>query len=273
MLITPMNLTGMRVLITGASRGIGEALAIHFAQAGARTALVARSAGPLEALADRLGGSAYPTDLSDPAQVDGLIARVESGGGPVDVLVGNAGIDRTGDFSQTEARDVEAVYRLNLVTPVELCRQVVPGMLDRGRGHVVNMSSLSGVAPFPGMAIYSSSKAGLSAFTAGLRLDLRGTPVHTTLVELGPVATDLLDSAKAYGPTRASFERSYRTGMITDTPLDKVAAAVVDAVTHNRRHVVLPRRAAPAALLADAPRRAVEAFLTGIPSRSPLSPE
>ncbi|PZS22318.1 MAG: short-chain dehydrogenase [Acidimicrobiales bacterium] len=263
-----MNLTGRRVLITGASRGIGEALAIRFTEAGARVALVARSADPLRALAARLDGTAYPTDLCDPAQVHGLIDRVESDGGPVDVLVGNAGIDRTGSFSQSTADDIESVYRLNLVTPVELCRQAVPRMLGRSRGHIVNMSSLSGVAPFPGMATYSSSKAGLSAFTAALRLDLRGTPVRTTLVELGPVSTDLLDSAKAYGPTRASFERSYRTGMITDTPVATVATAVVEAVTHDRRHVVLPRRAAPIALLVNAPRRAVEAFLVGIPSRS-----
>lgn len=263
-----MELTGKRVLITGASRGIGEALATHFVQAGARVALVARSAGPLAELAARLDGTAYPTDLNDPAEVEGLIGRVESDRGPIDVLVNNAGIDRTGHFSETEAGDVEAVYRLNLITPVELCRQAVPRMLGRRRGQIVNMSSLSGMVPFPGMAMYSSSKAGLSAFTAGLRLDLRGSQVHTTLVELGPVGTGLLDSVKSYGPSRAGYDRAYRTGMIVDTSADTAAAAVVGAVTHNRRHVILPKRAAPVALLVDAPRRAAEAFLAGIPSRS-----
>ncbi len=261
-----MDLTGKRVLITGASRGIGEALAVRFAGAGARVALVARSAAPLEALAGRLGGTAHPTDLGDPAQVDGLVDRVESEGGPVDVIVNNAGIDRTGDFATQQAGDIEAVYRLNLLTPVELCRQAVPRMLARGHGQIVNISSLSGLAPFPGMALYSSSKAGLSAFTAGLRLDLRGTPILTTLVELGPVRTALLDSVNTYGPTRASFERSYRTGMMVDTPVAKATAAIVNAVTRGRQYVVLPKRAIPVALLAQAPRRSVRTFLTGIPS-------
>lgn len=263
-----MELTGKRVLITGASRGIGEALATHFVQAGARVALVARSTGPLKALAARLDGTAYPTDLGDPAEVEGLMDRVESDGGPIDVLVNNAGVDRTGAFSASQASDVETVFRLNLVSPIELCRQAAPMMLDRGRGHIVNMSSLAGMVPVPGLAMYSSSKAGLSAFTAGLSLDLRGGRVRTTLVELGPVGTGLLDSINSYEPTRASFERAYRTGMLVDTPVAKVAAAVVEAVAHHRRHVILPKRAASIALFVNAPRRAAEAFLTGIPSRS-----
>lgn len=261
-----MDLAGKRVLITGASRGIGEAVATHFAQAGAQVAIVARSTEPLHALADQLGGTAYPLDLTNPAEVDGLIARVEAQGGAIDVLVNNAGVDQTGHFSNIMPGDVEYVYRLNLVTPVQLCRQVVPGMIARASGHIVNLSSLAAVAPFPGMVVYSSSKAGLSALTSALRIDLRGTAVGTTLVELGPVPTDLLDRANGYGPTRASFRRAYRTGMIADTPVEVVAAAVVDAVANCRRHVILPRRAAPIARLVDAPRRVVGAFLTGIQS-------
>src|SRR5438552_17574934 len=143
-----MELAGRRVMITGASRGIGEALAERFAAAGTRVALVARSEGPLKELAGRLGGTAHPADLADPEQVAGLVDRVEADGGPIDVLVNNAGIDTTGAFINTAPSDVEFLYRLNLVTPVELCRQLVPRMLDRGRGHIVNVSSLAGVGPF-----------------------------------------------------------------------------------------------------------------------------
>ena len=88
-------------------------------------------------------------------------------------------------FAEASADDVEFLYRLNVVTPVELSRQALGGMLQRGRGHIVNVSSLAGVGPFPGMAMYASSKAALNQFTAALRADLKGTPVGTTLVELG----------------------------------------------------------------------------------------
>ncbi|MBV8237088.1 MAG: SDR family NAD(P)-dependent oxidoreductase, partial [Acidimicrobiia bacterium] len=93
-----MELAGKRVLITGASRGIGQALAERFTAAGARVALVARSEGPLKELADRLGGTAHPADLGDREQVVGLVDRVEGDGGPVDILVNNAGVDLTGSF-------------------------------------------------------------------------------------------------------------------------------------------------------------------------------
>jgi len=259
-----MELAGRRVLVTGASRGIGEALAERFAGAGARVALVARSEGPLKDLAARLGGTAHAADLADPEHLAGLVERIEADGGPVDVLVNNAGVDTTGAFVKASPSDVEFLYRLNLVAPVELCRQAVPRMLDRGRGHIVNVSSLAGVGPFPGMAMYASSKAGLNQFTAGLRADLRGTPVRTTLVELGLIPTDMADSALGYGPTQRSFERTYKLHLLADVPREKVAEAVVHAVRHDQRHVRLPRRAFLFPMLGEAPRRIVELMLTGV---------
>jgi short-subunit dehydrogenase len=259
-----MELGGRRVLVTGASRGIGEALAERFAGAGARVALVARSEGPLKDLAARLGGTAHPTDLGDRDQVAGLVERVEADGGPVDVLVNNAAVDLTGWFPRSSAAEVEFLYRVNLITPVELCRQAVSRMLDRGRGHIVNISSIGGVGVFPGLVLYSSSKAGLSHFTAGLRADLRGLPVSTTLVEVGPVPTDLYDSSDDYRPTHDSWQRGYRSQLVADTPKERLAHAVVDAVRRGRRHVRLPRRMIPLPMLAEAPRRVAELLLTGV---------
>ena len=260
-----MELAGRRVLITGASRGIGQALAERFTAAGARVALVARSEGPLKELADRLRGTAHPADLGDREQVAGLIDRVEADGGPVDVLVNNAGVDTTGAFGEASADDVEFLYRLNVVTPVELSRQALGGMLQRGRGHIVNVSSLAGVGPFPGMAMYASSKAALNQFTAALRADLKGTPVGTTLVELGLVPGTLMaDSALAYPPTKHAFERAYTLHVLADVPLDRLADAVVGAVRHGRRHVRLPKRAVLFPMLSEAPRRIVELMLTGV---------
>jgi short-subunit dehydrogenase len=151
---------------------------------------------------------------------------------------------------------------------VELCRQVLPGMLARGRGHLVNMSSLSGVATFPGLAAYGSSKAGLTSFTAGLRADLRGTPIGTTLVEVGPVRTALLDGIVSYAPASDSFARMYRLRLLRDCSATEVARATVAAVQAGRRHVRLPRRTAAVAMVAEAPRRATEIVLGRVAARA-----
>jgi short-subunit dehydrogenase len=262
-----MDVAGRRVLITGASRGIGAALAEAFTSAGARVALVARSEAAIKDLATRLGGTAHPADLSRPDHVDGLVERVETDGGPVDVLVNNAGLSTPGWFPGATAEAVEETFRVNLLTPVELCRQAIPRMLDRGEGHIVNVSSLAGTGVFPGIIPYSSTKAGLSQFTAGLRADLRGLPVKTTLVELGPVPTEMLDEVEGYQPTAESFRRFYRLQLLVDVPREAVARDVVDAVANGRRHVRHPKRALAFPLLAEAPRRAVEALLTGVKHR------
>src|SRR3954452_9711578 len=125
-----MELAGRRVLITGASRGIGQALAERFTAAGARVALVARSEGPLKELADRLGGTAHPTDLGDREQLLGLIERIEADGGPVDVLVNNAGVDLAGSFLPNRSDEIEFLFRVNLLAPIELCHQAIPRLRD-----------------------------------------------------------------------------------------------------------------------------------------------
>ncbi len=181
-----MQLDGKRVLITGASRGIGEALAEKFAGAGATVALVARSKDALEGVAVRLGGTAHAADLSDPAQVAGLIGRVEEEAGPVDVLVNNAGNGLPCGFTDAPDDVLRLTTEVCYLAPAELCRQAIPRMLRRGGGHVVNVSSMAGTAVAPGLVTYSAAKAALSHFTAGLRADFRGLPLGTTLVELGP---------------------------------------------------------------------------------------
>jgi uncharacterized protein len=260
-----MELAGRRVLITGASRGIGQALAERFTAAGARVALVARSEGPLKDLADRLGGSAHPCDLGDPEQIAGLIERVEADGGPVDVLVNNAGVDKAGFITEVSAADIETLYRVNLMAPVELCRQIIPRMLERGRGQIVVMSSMAGVGSYPGYSMYASSKAALNHFTACLRADLKGKPVGTTLVEVAfVVPTEMAENVLTNPGIRKAADRFYSLHTLADVPLEKLTAEVVDAVRHGRRHVRLPRRLAPLSLLGEAPRRSVEFLLTGV---------
>jgi len=259
-----MDLHGKRVLITGASRGIGKALSEHFAGAGATVALVARSAGAIEKLAADLGGTAHPTDLADRTQVDSLLQRVEDEAGPVDVLVNNAGIDITKSIVDYTADELAAITQVNLLAPMELCRQAIPRMLSRGRGHIVNVSSLAASGVYPGLTAYAATKAGLSQYTAGLRADLKGLPIDTTVVEMAGVPTDMLDNVDGYKPTADSFQRGYRLHLVTDTPVETIAAATVEAVAKNRRHVRYPKRAVLFPLLSEAPRRMTELILTGV---------
>ena len=263
-----MKLDGARVMITGASRGIGRQMAGDFAAAGARVALVARSADELGKLAADLGGDAYPADLGDPAQVEGLFDRIDDDG-PIDVLVNNAGVENAASFRHSDPASIAQLYQINLVAPTELSRQALNRMVPRHRGRIVNVSSLGSVGATPGLVAYCASKAGLSHFTAGLRSELKGTGVGTTLVEVGPVLTGMLDNVHAYGPTARAFRRGARLGLLVDLDPEVVSAAVVAAVRRERRHVRLPRRAAPLMIIGEVPRRFTEFLLVGVDAHRP----
>jgi short-subunit dehydrogenase len=152
-----MELRGIRVLTTGASRGIGESLAHAFAAAGGTVALVARTTDAIRALAGELEGTAHPADLSDPTQVATLVSQVEDEAGPIDVLVNNAGIGAPAAFTDAPDDDLRQVTQVNYLAPAELCRQIIPRMLGRGGGHIVNISSLAGGSVVPGLVSYSAS--------------------------------------------------------------------------------------------------------------------
>ena len=261
-----MELRDRHVLITGASRGIGASLAGLFAGRGARVTLVARSAGSLSAVAERTGGTALAGDLTDRAFLDTVAARAEAAQGPVDVLVNNAGIDMAGPLEDVTPDDLDRILALNMRAPMDLTRQVLPGMRARGRGHIVNVSSLSGVASVPGIAVYGATKAGLTHFTAGLRADLRGTGVGTTVVQVGVVSgTEMTDSVMGYEPFARAWNRFCRLGLLTNTGQDRLCAAIVEAVERDRRHVRLPRRGRPMMVLPEISRRLAEALQVGLP--------
>lgn len=246
-----MEITGARILVTGASRGIGRALASGFARAGAQLALVARSAGPLEELAQEFGGEAYAADLTDPDAVAGLIARVEEDG-PVDVLVNNAGVSNIGYVLDQKPEAIEVLFRTNLLTPIHLCQQAIPRMLERGRGHIVNMGSVAGVVTPPGLVHYGASKAGLAHYHAGLRLELKGLPIGLTLVQIGSTDTEMDDATQAYPP----YERLRRGRSVDQVrfPIEQVVDGVLEAVRGDKPHVVLPRSLRALTALVEIPR-------------------
>jgi len=254
-----MKLRNARTLITGASRGLGRSIAQTFAERGSDVALVARGGDALEALAKELGGKAYPTDLTDPAAVEALIE-------PIDVLVNNAGLDCVRMFADTSAQEVRDLLQVNLAAPMELCRHVMPRMLSRGRGHIVNVSSMGALSVTPGVTLYGATKAGLSQFTSGLHQELRGTPVATTLVQIGAVKTDMADNIRGFGPTRRAIERYQRWHMLPREDLEPptVANAIADAVEHERRYVTLPRRVVATAMMTEFPRRLTELTVIGL---------
>ena len=262
-----MELRAKRVLITGASRGIGESLAHAFAGAGATVALVARTHDSIRALAAELGGTAHPADLSDPELVATLISHVEDEAGPIDILVNNAGVGTPADFAIASNDHLRQTTEVNYLAPAELCRQAIPRMLERGGGHIVNVSSIADCGVIPGLVAYSASKAALYHFTAGLRADLLGLAIGTTLVELGPIPTDMMAETEDYEPTAKSFRRFYQMRLLVDVPREKVANEVVEAVQKGRRHVRIPKRAALFPMLSEAPRRITEVILSGVPHR------
>lgn len=265
-----MELEGRHVLVTGASRGIGASVAEAMAARGARITLVARSEDALAEVAARTGGVAITADLTDPEVVEGLLARVEAEAGPVDVLVNNAGVDSTGSLTAMTPDEVRRTIDLNLTAPVELCRRVIPGMVERGGGHIVNVSSLAGCGCLPGISVYSATKSGLTHFTASLRAELKGLPVRTTVVEVGIVQpTDMAASGLAYPPFRDGWNRLKRLGIMRDVRLEQLTRAVVRAVERDRRHVRLPRRAFTLSALPEASRRSTEWLLTGVEPRVP----
>jgi short-subunit dehydrogenase len=260
-----VKIAGQRVLLTGASYGIGASTARAFAGRGGQLVLAARSVGPLEALATEVGGHALPVDLSEPSEVEGLVGRAaEVAGGPIDILVNNAGMGVIGPFATRTPTEITTEVQVNLVAAFELTRQALLGMLERDHGHLVFVSSLQAAAPTPAFAVYGATKAALSHFAAILRLELASTSIGTTLVAPGPVDTPMWDRVEASPFTTALLRRYARAGLLTKDDPDVLADKIASAVERDARHVRTPRRAALLNLLSEAPRRMTELLLTKV---------
>jgi len=192
-----LSLKDKIVFVTGASSGIGQATAEAFAGLGARILLCARRAERLEKLARKLESDyraevrCFRLDVRDQAAVDRAIAGLPDEWRAVEVLVNNAGLSRGLDkLPHGLAEDWEEMIDTNVKGLLSVTRAVLPGMLERGKGHIINIGSVAGYEVYPGGAVYCASKFAVRALSKGLRLDLNGTPIRVSEVAPGMVETE-----------------------------------------------------------------------------------
>ena len=189
-------LAGRAAVITGASSGIGRATARALAAAGARVGLAARRAERLEGLKEEIGQSggealALPTDVTDYGQAEAMVRRVEEAFGGVDILVNVAGVMLPAPIAEADPADWRRMVEVNLMGVLHATRAALPGMLKRGNGHIVNVSSTSGRVASPLFSVYSATKYGLGAFTEVLRKEVHPNRIRVTLFEPGPTESEL----------------------------------------------------------------------------------
>ncbi len=231
-----LDVAGAGVLLTGASSGIGAAAAVSFGRAGSRLVLAARRADRLEAVAAdvRAAGApevhVVPTDLGNLAATEALAATADELLRGVDVLVNNAGIPRRRSVRELTADEVEETMRVNYLSPVLLASRLLPGMLERRRGCVVNVTSLGGRLGIRNEAAYSASKFALTGWSESAAADLWGSGVEVRIVLPGPIATEIWDQP---GNDEPFFDGPFE-------PPELVGDAVVAAVGGERIEVYVP---------------------------------
>jgi short-subunit dehydrogenase len=236
-----MELRGRNALVTGAGGGLGAYIARALADEGVNLALTDLPEGSVDGLAAELRTRGVdvkhaPADLSDRDERRRLVSWAQDALGPVDILVNNAGVEFGGGFLDTGVEELELTVAVNLLAVMDLTRLVVPGMLDRGRGHVVNVASLAGKVPAPQLASYSASKHGVVGFTAALRAELGGGPVGFSAICPGFVSR-----VGMYGRVEPYLEgASNPAGTV---PPERVGDAVVRAVREDVHEIVLSGRA------------------------------
>ncbi|MEU5264424.1 SDR family oxidoreductase [Amycolatopsis sp. NPDC021455] len=183
-------MTQQTVFVTGASAGFGDAIARRFVAEGARVIAVARSADKLEKLATELGDAVLPVtlDVSDPEAVKTAVDGLAENWREVDVLVNNAGLAKGLEPAhKADLEDWDEMIATNVRGLAHVTRALLPGMVERGRGHVINIGSIAGTYPYPGGNVYGATKAFVHQFSLNLRSDLHGTGVRVTNVEPGMV--------------------------------------------------------------------------------------
>jgi short-subunit dehydrogenase len=224
--------TGTRALVTGASRGIGRALAVALAARGATVGLAARTTPDLEKLAADLPGTHHVLvcDVALKASVQSAVDDFIAVAGGLELVVVNAGVAHYEPIMEQDTEKIEHMTEVNWLGTVYTVKAALPHLVAAGRGHIVVMSSGAGLRSFPGAAAYSATKAAQRAFADALRHELAGTGVSVTTVFPGEVATSLHDHE------RGSMPAWYRSDERAASA-DELAAIVLHAVEDDRRYV------------------------------------
>ncbi len=226
---------GSNVVVTGASSGIGAGLAEGLAAAGANVALAARRADRLEAVAARcrahgVGVHTFVVDLADEDQVDGLARDAVEAMGGVDMLINNAGIPKRRHVSALDPATVANVMAVNYLAPVRLTLALLPQMLERGAGRIVNLSSVAATLSPPGESAYAASKAALTVFSESMAVDLWDTGVRVLVVYPGVVDTELFTL-----PDNDPF-----TAPVEFITVDELVTAVLGALDRGVLEIYVP---------------------------------
>ena len=228
------NLSKPKALITGASSGIGKAIALEFAKAGIDVALVGRSIDKLTAVASAaeatgVKAKAYKLDLAEVGQVSEQIQLIASDFGGIDILVNNAGIGYIGTLSQTPLADWLMVINLNLTSVFQCIVGILPTMRSRG-GTIINIASIAGKQPFPGWGAYSVSKAGLIALSKTVAAEERDRQIRVTAICPGSVDTELWDKLESNFDRKAMLTPHIVAQSVLHTAL-LPKSAVIDELT------------------------------------------
>jgi short-subunit dehydrogenase len=232
-------LRGRNALVTGAGGGLGGYIARALAAEGANLALTDLQEAPIVSLADELGGRGISVghltaDLAEGAERQRLMAWAGETLGPVDILVNNAGLEYGGSFVSLPPEELQAIVQVNLVATMDLTRIALPGMLGRGRGHVVNVASLAGKVPAPYLAAYSGTKHGIVGFTHALRTENGDHPVG-----FSAICPSFVSRVGMW----ARFEDQISApGMIGTVTPEAVGEAVVRAIRKNLAEVIVSTR-------------------------------
>ncbi len=218
-----MNLGGRTALVTGASGGLGQAIARGLAARGAQLVLTARRVDVLESLAAETGGRAIACDLGDRAAVERLVADA----GPIDVLVANAGLSLSRKIQNTSVEEIDRLVDVNLRAPMVLARMLIDGMSERGGGQIVFVSSLNGKAGTVGTSVYAATKFGLRGYAQGMRADLRSRGIGVSTIFPGFIRdAGMFHESGAKLPPYVGTKRP-----------EDVAKAVISAIEHDRSEV------------------------------------
>lgn len=218
-----MQISGATVLLTGASGGLGHAIARGLRQRGANLILTGRRVDVLEPLAAELDARSLAVDLAVPAEVDRLVAEA----GEVDILVANAALPASGTLESFSVEEIDRALDVNLRAPIVLAHALAPAMVARGSGHLLFMSSLAGKAATPGTSLYNATKYGLRGFASAIRSDLRTSGVGVSTVFPG-----FIRDAGMF----AEADVKLPPGVGTRAP-EHVAQAVIAAIERNRGEV------------------------------------